>query len=88
MNIGTGVVTVNIDISTSRNAALMGRRLMQYTKSSIKLHHPTLSELKFYVFRYQTFLPVSQYLARFRNNTQTRISEQILIIIRCKHVLT
>ena len=41
---------VNIAFSTSRNAALIDRKMLQYTTLSIKLHHCTLSELKTQVF--------------------------------------
>ena len=46
VNIGTRVAAVNIAFSSSGNAALIERRMMQYTTLSIKLHHCTMSELK------------------------------------------
>ena len=46
VNIGTRVAPVNITFSTSRNAALIERKMLQYTTLSKKLHHCTLSELK------------------------------------------
>ena len=35
----TAVVTVNIAFSSSRNAALFGRKVLQYTTISAKLHN-------------------------------------------------
>ena len=46
VNIGTKVATVKIVFSTSRNAAVIQRKSLQYRTLSIKLHHCTLSELK------------------------------------------
>ena len=46
VNIGARVATVNIAFSSSRNAALIERKMLQYTTISIKFHHCTLSELK------------------------------------------
>ena len=43
VNNGTRVATVNIVLSTSRNAALIDRKMLQYTTLSTKLHHCTLS---------------------------------------------
>ena len=50
VNIGTRVVPVNIAFSSSRNAALIDRKKLQYTTSSKKLHHCTLSEIKTQIF--------------------------------------
>ena len=50
VNIGTRVAPVNIAFSSSRNAALYERKMLQYTTLSIKLHHCTLSEIKNYIF--------------------------------------
>ena len=50
VNIGTGVVPVNIALSSSRSAALIERKLLQNTTLSLKLHHCTLSEIKTQVF--------------------------------------
>ena len=50
VNIGTRVAPVNIAFSSSRNAALIERKMLQYTTSSIKLHHCTLSEIKTQIF--------------------------------------
>ena len=50
VNIGSRVALVNIAFSTSRNAALIEHKMLQYTTLSIKLHHCTLSELKTQVF--------------------------------------
>ena len=49
-NIGTRVVPVNIDFSSSRNAALIERKMLHYTTLSIKFHRCTLSELKSQIF--------------------------------------
>ena len=46
VNIGTKVAPVNIAFSSSRNAALIERKMLPYTTLSIKLHHCTLSEIK------------------------------------------
>ena len=50
VNIGTRVAPVNIAFSSSRNAALIERKMLQYTTLSIKLHHCTLSEIKTQLF--------------------------------------
>ena len=39
VNIGTRVAPVNIAYSSSRNAALTERKMLQYTTLSIKYHH-------------------------------------------------
>ena len=46
VNIGTRVAPVNIAFSSTRNAALIERKMLQYTILSIKLHRYTLSEMK------------------------------------------
>ena len=50
VNIGTRIALVNIAFSSSRNAALFERKMLQYTRLSIKLHQCTLSEMKTQVF--------------------------------------
>ena len=45
-NIGTRVAPVNAAFSSSRNAALIERTMLHYTKISIKLHCCTLTEIK------------------------------------------
>ena len=50
VNIGTRVAPVNIAFSSSRNAALIERKMLHYTTLSIKLHHCTLSEMKSQIF--------------------------------------
>ena len=50
VNIGTRVAPVNIAFSSSRNAALIERKVVLYTTLSIKLHHCTLSETKTQIF--------------------------------------
>ena len=53
VNIATIFAPVNIAFSSSRNAALFERKVIQYTKLSKKRHHCTLSEIKtrFYIVR-------------------------------------
>ena len=46
----TAVATVNIAFSSSRNAALIERKMLQYTTLSMKLYHCTLSDLKSQLF--------------------------------------
>ena len=46
MNIGTRVATVNIPFFRARNAASIGRKMLQYTTLYVKFHHCTLRELK------------------------------------------
>ena len=50
VNIRTRVALVNIAFSSSRNAALIERKMLQYTTLSIKLHHCALSEIKTQIF--------------------------------------
>ena len=57
VNIGTRVAPVNIAFSSSRNAALIERKMVQYTTLSIKLHQCTVSEKK------PTFFTMSDVLA-------------------------
>ena len=71
VNIGTRMGPVNIAFSSSRNAALIERKVLQYATLSIKLHHCTLSPKKPKFSHCQTFLLVPQYIVRIRNNTQT-----------------
>ena len=61
INIGTIVATVNIVFSTSRNAALIESKMLQYTTLAIKPHHCTLSEIKTQNF---TLLEVLAYLSK------------------------
>ena len=49
VNIGTGVVTVYIAFSSSRNATLIERKLLQYKTLSRKLCHYTLNGVKTHV---------------------------------------
>ena len=46
VSIGTKIAPVNIAFSSSRNAALIDFKMLQYTTLSIKLHSRTMSELK------------------------------------------
>ena len=50
VNIGTRMGPVNIAFSSSRNATLVERKVLQYTTISRKRHHCTLSEIKTQVF--------------------------------------
>ena len=50
VNMRTAVATVNIAFSSSQNAFLIERKMLQYTTLSIKLHHCKLSEIKTQVF--------------------------------------
>ena len=50
VNIRARVALVNIAFSSSKNAALIERKMLQYTTLSIKLHHCTLSEIQIPVF--------------------------------------
>ena len=64
VNIGTGVAPVNIAFSSSINAPLIGRKILDYTTLSIKLHPCTLSEIKTQVFTLSgVFASVSIYCA-------------------------
>ena len=56
LNIGTGVALLSIAFSSSRCAALIERRILQNTTSSIKLHHCTLNEIKTEVFKFSDVL--------------------------------
>ena len=46
----TAVATENIAFSSSKNAAFIERKMLQYTTLSMKLHPCTLSEIKTQVF--------------------------------------
>ena len=50
VNIGTRVASVNNAFSSSRNAALIERKMLQNTRLSKKFYHCTLSEIKTQVF--------------------------------------
>ena len=50
VDIGTTVAPVNIEFSSSKIAALIERKFLQYTTLSTKLHHCRLSEIKTPVF--------------------------------------
>ena len=72
VNFGTRVAKMNVVFSTSRIAALIERKKLQYTILSIKLHQCTLKETKPMFLHYQKDFLVSQYKLRTRKNTQTR----------------
>ena len=63
VNIGTRVAPMNVAFSSSRNAALIERKMLQCTALSIKLHQCTWSEKKPKFSQCQTSLLVSQYIA-------------------------
>ena len=46
VNIGTRIAPLNVAFSSSRKAALIECKMLQYTTLSIKLHPCTLSEIK------------------------------------------
>ena len=50
VNIGTRVAPVNNAFCSSRNAALIERKMLQNTTSSIKYHHCRMSELNTQIF--------------------------------------
>ena len=50
VNIGTRVASVNIAFSSSRNAALVERKMLQYTTLSIRYHHCTMGETETQLF--------------------------------------
>ena len=72
VNIGTRVVPVSIAFSSSRNAALIERKMLNYTTLSIKFHHCTLSELKTQIFTLSDVLACVSIHLWIKNNTQTR----------------
>ena len=64
VNVGKRVVSVNIAFSSSRNAALIERKVLQYTTLCINYHHCTLSERKTFLFTMSDVLAcVSRYWA-------------------------
>ena len=82
-NMRTAVVTVNMAFSSSRNAALFERKVLQYTTLSVKLHILTLSEQKSQVFTLSDVLAcdsvhcadqrqhsISDFLTKTIDNTQ------------------
>ena len=50
VNIGTRDATVNIAFSSSRNAASIERKMLQYIILCLKYQHYTLNEMKTQVF--------------------------------------
>ena len=50
VNMGATVATMNIAFSSSRNAAFIECKLLQYTTLSMKLHQCTLNEIKTQLF--------------------------------------
>ena len=72
INIGTRVAPVNIAFSSSRKAALIERKMLQYTTLSIKHHYCTLSEIKTQNFTMSDVLACVSIHCWIRNNTHTR----------------
>ena len=72
INIGAAVPPVNIAFSRSRRTALIESKMLHYTSLSMKLHHCTMSEIKTQVYTLSDVLVVSQYIARIKNNSQTK----------------
>ena len=90
VNIGTRVEPVNIAFSSSRNGALVERKMLQYTTLSIKLHHCTLSEIKAQYFTLSDVLSCVSIQCedqKQHSNRDTGTSKQNLLKIRCKRVL-
>ena len=88
VNMRTAVATVNIAFSSSRNAALIERKMLQYTTLSKKLYHCTLSELKTQLFTLSDVLACfSIHCADQKQHSNPDLFKNLLII-RCKHVLT
>ena len=73
VNMRTAVATVNIAFSSSRNAALIERKMLQVHNIIYETPSLYIERTKNPIFfHYQTALLVSQYIARIRNNIQTR----------------
>ena len=88
VNTGTRLAAVNIAFSSSRNAGLFQRKLLQYTTLSEKLHHCTLSEIKTQIFTLpDVFACVSIHRADHKQHSKPDFLAKSLII-RCKRVLT
>ena len=51
VNIGTRVAPLNTAFHSSKNAALIQRKMLHYTRSSMKFHHCRLSEIKTQIFK-------------------------------------
>ena len=84
VNIGTRVTPVNIAFSISKNAALIERKMLQYTTLSMKLHHCTLSEIKTPVFTLSDVLACLSTLCV----DQKQHSNPDVLLTFCKCVLT
>ena len=82
VNIGTKDALVIIAFSSSRDAALIERKMLQYTILSTKLHHCTLSEIKTQFFTMSDVLAwvsvhcadqrqhsIPDFLTKFTDNT-------------------
>ena len=84
----TAVATVDIAFSSSRNAALNERKLLQYTTLSMKIHHYTLSELKTQLSSLSDVLAcLSIHCADQKQYSNPDLFQKSLLLIRCKHVL-
>ena len=88
VNIRTAVATVNIAFSSSRNAALIERKMLQYAILTMKLHHCTLNDLKIKLFTLSDVLvclPI--HCVDQKQHSDTDLFLTNLLLIRCKHVL-
>ena len=90
VNMRTAVTTINIAFSSSRNAALNERKLLQYTKLSMKLHYCTLSESKTQLFTLSdVFASFSIHCADQKQHSNPDLfQKKNLLLIRFKLVLT
>ena len=87
LNIGTRVASVNVAFSSSKNAALIERKVLQYTTLSIKLHHCTFSEIETPVFTLSDVLAcVSIHCVDEKQHSNLDFLTNLLII-QCKNVL-
>ena len=71
------IAPVNIAFSSSRNAALIERKMLQYTTITVKLHHGTMSVIKTQVFKLLGVLAcVSIYCAYQKQHTNPDFSQK------------
>ena len=89
VNIGTRVAPVNIVFSSSRNAALIERKVLQYTTLSKKLHHFTVGKIKTQVFTLSDVLAcVSIHCAdqKQHSNADFLTKSNIITLQTCVHI--
>ena len=85
----TAVATENIAFSSSRNAALIESKMLQYTALSMKLHHCSLNEIKTQPFTLSdVFACLSILCADEKQHSNPELFQKNLVLLRCKHVLT